>query len=96
MLMRKNIVWSGFVHNIIEKKFPITMPYMPSDPIKVYCSEFKTNNNGIYDTLAIFYAVTPEDTAKVIDLFFKYEDNDWKEITQDEYKERKTKSIKSE
>lgn len=36
----KNTYFSGLVRNIIDEMFPITMPYMPSEPIKVYCEDF--------------------------------------------------------
>ena len=38
-----NTYSSGLVRRIIDEMFPITMPYMPGRPIKVYCEDFLTD-----------------------------------------------------
>ena len=46
---------SGLVRRIIDKMFPIAMPYIPGKPIKVYCEDFLTDKkNGNFDTVGIF------------------------------------------
>ena len=94
----KNTYSSGLVRKIIHKMFPITMPYMPEKPIKVYCEDFLTDkNNGDFDTMGIFYAVKDEKRIE-INRFFREpfsEDEEstefpgWFEISKEEYDSRK-------
>lgn len=93
---------SGLVRRIINEMFPITMPYMPGKPIKVYCEDFLVDKkNGDFDTVGVFYALKTEngEQQKIeINRFFRapYEDdgeNDWIEISKEEYYERKEKRI---
>lgn len=88
--------YSGLVQRIIDEMFPITMPYFPGKPIKVYCEDFLTDRkNGDFDTVGIFYAIKP-DGEKIEDLniieinrFFKESEDGWDEIDEVEYNERK-------
>lgn len=97
----KNTYNSGLVRKIIEKMFPITMPYMPGEPIKVYCEDFLTDKkNGDFDTVGMFYALKEEngEQKKIeINRFFrapfeneKVEFPGWIEISRNEYEERKS------
>jgi hypothetical protein len=95
---------SGLVQRIIDEMFPITMPYFPGKPIKVYCKDFLTDRkNGDFDTVGIFYAIKPDgdfdtvgifyaikpDGEKVeINRFFKESEDGWKEIDEAEYIKR--------
>lgn len=98
----KNTYYSGITRRIIHKMFPITMPYMPGKPIKVYCEEFLTDkNNGDFDTMGIFYAVKDEKRIE-INRFFRepfseYEESTefpgWVEISKEEYDKRKSIKI---
>ena len=98
----KNTYYSGITRRIIHKMFPITMPYMPGKPIKVYCEEFLTDkNNGDFDTMGIFYAVKDEKRIE-INRFFREpfsEDEEstefpgWVEISKEEYDKRKSIKI---
>ena len=80
--------------------FPITMPYMPSNPIKVYCEDFLTDKkNGDFDTVGVFYALKTEngEQKKIeINRFFREpkdnEERGWIEISKEEYMQRKNKS----
>ena len=98
----KNTYSSGLVRSIIEKMFPITMPYMPCKPIKVYCEDFLTDkNNGDFDTFGVFYALKEENGEQKrieINRFFREPFNKeeeskefpgWVEISKEEYSERK-------
>lgn len=77
---------SGLVQRIMDEMFPISMPYMPGSPIKVYCSDLLTNRkNGDFDTVAIFYAIQPDGERVEINRFFKEGGNDWVEIDGVEY-----------
>jgi len=88
--------YSGLVQRIIDEMFPITMPYFPGKPIKVYCEDFLTDRkNCDFDTVGIFYAIKP-DGEKIEDLniieinrFFKESEDGWDEIDEVEYNERK-------
>lgn len=86
------IQWhNGFICIIIDEMHPIAMPYVPfSKPYVVHCEESLSDpKNGDYDTLAILYVVTPTGERENIDRFFKEVDNNWVEISKEEYKERK-------
>ena len=92
--------YSGLVRRIVDKMFPITMPYMPGTPIKVYCEDFLTDKkNGDFDTVGMFYALKTENGEKKkieINRFFKEpkdnEEYDWVEISKEEYIQRKNES----
>ena len=100
---KPNITYSsGLVRRIIDKMFPITMPYMPDKPIKVYCEDFLTDKkNGDFDTVGVFYALKTEngEQEKIeINRFFREaKDNeklilDWVEISKEEYIQRKNET----
>ena len=92
---------SGLVRRIINAMFPITMPYMPGKPIKVYCEDFLTDKkNGDFDTVGVFYALkTENDKQEKIEInrFFRApkwdEKGAWIEISKDEYMQRKDKRL---
>lgn len=82
--------YSGLVQRIIDEMFPITMPYFPGKPIKVYCENFLTDRkNGDFDTVGIFYAIKPDGEKIEINRFFKESEDGWDEIDEVEYNERK-------
>lgn len=81
---------TGLVTKIIDEMFPISMPYMPEEPIKVYCEDFLTDKkNGDFDTRGVFYAVKPDGKKIEINRFFKESKDGWDEIDDIEYNERK-------
>ena len=101
-----NIYSSGLVRSIICKMFPITMPYMPGKPIKVYCEDFLTDKkNGDFDTVGIFYALKEENGEQKrieINRFFREPFNNeeesieypgWVEISKEEYDDRKARKL---
>ena len=82
--------YSGLVQRIIDEMFPITMPYFPGKPIKVYCEDFLTDRkNGDFDTVGIFYAIKPDGEKIEINRFLKESEDGWDEIDEVEYNERK-------
>lgn len=91
----------GLVINIINERFPISIPYMPGKPTKVYCDTFLTDKKyGDFDTVGIFYAVkTENDKEEKIEInrFFRAskgnEEGFWTEISKEEYYERKKNEI---
>lgn len=87
---------SSLIRGIIEEMFPITMPFMPGKPIKVYCSDLLTDRkNGDFDTMAIYYAVKPDGEKIDIYRYFKEGDSEsgWVEIDETEYSERELTHI---
>ena len=92
---------SGLVRRIIDAMFPITMPYMPGKPIKVYCEDFLTDKkNGAFDTVGVFYALkTENDKEEKIEInrFFREpkegEEGRWTEISKEEYMQRRDKRL---
>ena len=85
---------SYLVSQIINKDFPITMPYMPGNPILVECKTFAydSNYNNIFDTFGIYNALFTENGIQKsvpINRFFKEVMNEWIEITKEEYNNRK-------
>lgn len=94
-----NSTWhSGLVDQVMKELFPITMPYMPEKPIKVYCEDILTDpKNGDFDTVGIFYALKEENGEQKhieINRYFRAafegeeSDNGWVEIDYDEWAER--------
>ena len=92
---------SGLVRRIIDVMFPITMPYMPGKPIKVYCEDFLTDKkNGDFDTFGVFYALkTENDKQEKIEInrFFREpkdgEVGKWTGISKEEYMQRRDKRL---
>ena len=82
--------------SIINEMFPIQMPYMPSKPIEVVCTDFLFDKvNGDFDTVGIHHCIKEENGKKVtipINRYFK-EDKEagWIEIDEEEYSERYSK-----
>lgn len=89
---------SGLVDRVMKELFPITMPYIPGKPIKVYCEDILTDpKNGDFDTIGIFYALKEENgEQKRIDInrYFRApfdgeeSENGWVEIVHDEWCKR--------
>ena len=94
---------SGFIRDIIDEMYPITMPYSANGIYKVYCVDFLYDpKNGDYDTIEIKYITTPEDDVVGINRYFKESDSgfveiDWKEYIarRHKYNERKEKRNES-
>lgn len=78
---------NGRVREIIDKMFPITMPYVPSNkPYKVYGEDFLLDkNNGDFDHEAFMYVITPEGNKIELDEYYKEENKKWVKITKEEY-----------
>ncbi len=77
---------NGLVQRIIDELYPISMPYLPTNPFKVYCTDFLTDpKNGDYDTMGVFYGINPNGERFEINKFFKEGDDNWIEIDNVEY-----------
>ena len=87
---------SGRVSKIVNKMFPITMPYYPaSKPYRVYTEDFLVDESmGGFDTEGFFYMITPQDEKIELNKFYKYTSEGVIEISKEEYEERKENKIK--
>lgn len=86
---------NGLISNIIDEMYPITMPYFPPDkPFRVYFEDFLSDpKNGDYDTMGIFYVLTPQDEEVEINRFFTEDGGSFKEITEEEYDAMRRRTI---
>lgn len=79
------------VSYIMNKLFPLHMPYLPEDePQEVTCEMLRTNPDNILpDTIYILSVKRPKDDVLNIDRYFKHYLNAmWVEIPKNEYMER--------
>lgn len=80
---------SGLVSRVVDEVYPLTMPYMPKAPYKVYCEDYLTDpKNGDFDTVGIRYLLTPEGERVTVDKFYKESGKGFAEISLEEYMER--------
>ena len=88
---------NGFISRILNKEFPIELPYYPyTDPYKVYVEEVLSDkNNGDFDTLAIYYVIDPKGNKVQINRFFKENEDSFEEIDKAEFKDRKAHDLRS-
>lgn len=82
---------SGAIDNIIKERFPIDMPYCPTnEPYEVYTEDFLYDeDNGDYDTVAYYYILTPEGEKIELNKFYHYPGDATLEITQEQFEEMK-------
>ena len=68
---------NGMATEIVNKMFPITMPYNPSNqPYKVYVEDFLLDKrNGDFDHKAFLYLITPEGEKIELDEYYKEDRN---------------------
>ena len=87
--------YNNFIVNIALKDFPIKMPYYPpSNEYEIYSEDFLTDKaNGDFDTIGIFYMITPELQRIEINRYFNLDDNEPTEISKEEYDKRKAKVL---
>lgn len=78
---------NGMVDEIIDERFPITMPYFPNTKkYRVYTDDFLLDpKNGDLDHRAFLYGVTPDNEKFPINKYYKEVDGDWVEISLEEY-----------
>ena len=86
--------YSGHIDRVMEKLYPITMPYMPENkPYYVYSEDFLVDPaNGDYDTVGYLYCIEPDGTRMDLNKYFKESDVDdsgFVEISRHEYLKRK-------
>lgn len=92
--------YSGYIPSVIvDKLFPITMPYYPhNNPYKVFTESFVYDTGGkdpselegCYDTIGASLLVTPTGERYVLDEYYKEtEEGDLIKISKEEYLKRK-------
>lgn len=94
---QNGIPWhSGDVSRLIEKMFPIEMPYYPAtEKYKVYSEDFLVNpENGDYDTWAYLYVEKPDGEKVDLNLFYTEKEGQTVQISKEEYEELKEKAFK--
>lgn len=86
---------NGFGTRLIDKMYPITLPYFPADKkFKIIIEEFLTDEkNGDFDTVGYLQLILPN--GEVVDLngYFKDGPDGMVRIEQAEYEERKANRI---
>ncbi len=85
---------NGLVREIIDRMFPITMPYVPSnEKYKVYGEEFLLDKrNGDFDHRAFLYVITPDGKKIELDEYYKEVSGEMVKISKEEYFADKDKS----
>lgn len=86
--------YNGVATRLIDKIFPITMPYLPlSKTYKVFTEEFLFDpKGGDYDTIAYLYILLPSGQKLELNRYFKDgEDGQMVPIEKEEYEDRKEK-----
>lgn len=89
--------YSKLVRDIIDEMFPITMPYTPGKPFRVFCKDFLADEkNWDFDTVGVYYAIKEGiDGPETIDIYRYFGEKNGKfvEIDAAEYQERENKSM---
>lgn len=82
---------NGFIRNVIDEMYPITMPYMPATaPYKVYMEDsLYDENNGDFDTMGLLYLINPDGERIELNKFYKESVHSFVEISKEEYDRRK-------
>lgn len=86
---------NGFLTRLIDKIFPITLPYLPSSKkFKVVVDDFLVDpKNGDYDTIGYLYFTTPDGRKVELNRYFKEVDGQMVQIEKAEFDERKDKRV---
>ncbi|BDE87894.1 hypothetical protein CE91St42_23520 [Oscillospiraceae bacterium] len=89
---------NGLATRLVDKLFPITMPYLPTGKkFKVVREEFLVDEkNGDYDTLAFLWIETPDGKKVEVNRYFKESDSTegFTPIDKAEYEDRKARKVK--
>lgn len=63
-----------FIEGVVNEIYPISFPYQPTRPIKIFTEKFRYyENREKWDTLAITYIRLPNGKMKRINKYFKHE-----------------------
>lgn len=91
-----NTYTNGFATNLVNKIFPIRMPYFPaSKKFRVVVDEFLFDpKNGDFDTIGYLCIMTPDGKKVELNRYFKEEGGKLVPIEKTEFDERKAKKVK--
>lgn len=84
---------SGLAIRVINKLFPITMPYLPTaKPYRIYMEEFMYDKSkpGDFDTVAYYYILMPDGQKMDLNRYFKEDETgQMVPIEKEEFEARK-------
>ena len=88
---------NGLATRLIDKIFPIKMPYLaPSKPFRLFTEEFLYNpKHGDFDTISYLYILLPDGRKIELNRYFKEENGQLVPIEKKEYEDRKAKEVKN-
>lgn len=91
----ENAYQNGFTTRLVDKIFPIAMPYFPTaKKFKVVRDEFLVDpKNCDYDTVAFLYIITPSGQKIELNRYFKEVDHKLVPIEKDEFDALKEKRV---
>lgn len=86
---------NGFATRLIDKIFPISMPYLPANKkFRLFTEKFLVDpKNGDYDTIAYLYILMPDGKTIELNRYFKEENGQMVKIESAEFDERKAKRV---
>lgn len=85
---------SGFLINVINSLFPITMPYSADKHYYVYVEEFVVDlKNGYVDTIGVLYAKDNTGMIYEINQYYKDSGDTLVQISEEEYESRKANRV---
>lgn len=81
---------NGFATRLVEKIFPIEMPYLaPMRPYKVFTEQLLFGDKGDFDTIAYLYILLPDGQKIELNRYFKEENNQLVPMEKEEWDTRK-------
>lgn len=81
---------NGFATRLVEKIFPIEMPYLaPMRPYKVFTEQLLFGDKGDFDTIAYLYILLPDGQKIELNRYFKEENNQLVPMEKEEWDARK-------
>lgn len=81
---------NGFATRLVEKIFPIEMPYLaPAKPYKVFTEELLFGDKGDFDTIAYLYILLPDGQKIDLNHYFKEENGQLVPMEKEEWDARK-------
>ena len=81
---------NAMARSLIDKLFPIKMPYLPSRrPIRVFMEELLFGTKGDFDTIAYLYILLPDGQKVELNRYFKEENGQPVPMEKEEWDARK-------
>lgn len=81
---------NGFATRLVEKIFPIEMPYLaPMRPYKVFTEQLLFGDKGDFDTIAYLYILLPDGQKIDLNRYFKEENGRLVPMEKEEWDARK-------